>query len=58
MKPKKLYMIAIFFTIILINVETLKIKNLIGEKLNNKNRVQEKQIYNTSLLEPVEISDI
>lgn len=51
-------MIAIFFTIILINVETLKIKNLIGEKLNNKNRVQEKQIYNTSLLEPVEISDI
>jgi hypothetical protein len=58
MKPMKLYLMLFFSSILLINVSNIKLESKLESKTNNKSYLenQNKQNFDNSVLEPVEIS--
>lgn len=60
MKPMKLYLMLFFSSILLIFVSNIKLESKLGTKVNNNSLSEnkDKQIFDTSRLEPVEISKI
>jgi len=58
MKPMKIYLMLFFSSILLINVSNIKLESKLESKTNNKSYLenQNKQNFDNSVLEPVEIS--